>query len=152
MKTVIKLVASGLYLGYSPIAPGTTGSILGVLIFLQMHEFFLLYVIACLLLVFLGFLTAGIAEKLYGIKDPRKIVIDEIAGMCLVYLGLPARLWVILTGFFIYRLLDIIKPPPAKQAEKLNGASGIMLDDIICAVYTNVILQVLIRLPLKIGS
>ncbi len=152
MKTVIKMISSGLYLGYSPIAPGTVGSILGVLIFLQLQNFPLIYIFVCLLLILLGFLTSGKAEEIYKQKDPRKIVIDEIAGMCIVYLGMQAKLWIIISGFLIYRILDIIKPPPAKRAENLSGATGIMLDDIIAAVYTNIILQVLTRLPLNIGS
>lgn len=152
MKTVIKMIASGLYLGYSPLAPGTVGSILGVLIFLQLHNFPLLYVCVCLLLILMGFLTSGRAEAIYKEKDSRKIVIDEIAGMCIVYLGMQARLWIIVTGFLIYRIFDVIKPPPAKSVEKMPGSAGIMLDDIICAIYANIILQVLTRLPLNIGS
>ncbi len=152
MRTVIKLIASGLYTGYSPIAPGTIGSVLGVLIFLQLQELKAAYILVCLLLTALGFLVAGRAEKLYNKKDPRVITIDEIAGMCIVYLGMPPKMWIIITGFVIYRIFDIVKPPPAKRAEGLKGASGIMLDDIIVAVYTNIILQVLTRLVLKIGS
>ncbi len=152
MKTVIKMMASGLYLGYSPIASGTIGSLLGVLIFLQMYNFPSLYVCVCFLLILLGFLTSGRAEAIYGEKDSRKIVIDEIAGMCIVYLGMQARLWIIVTGFLIYRIFDVMKPPPAKRVEKIKGSAGIMLDDIICAIYANIILQVLTRLPLNIGS
>ncbi len=159
MKTVIKMISSGLYLGYFPVAPGTVGSILGVLIFLQLQNFPLIYIFVCLLLILLGFLTSGKAEEIYRQKDPRKIVIDEITGMCIVYLGVPvqqagvqAKLWIIISGFLIYRIFDIIKPPPAKRAERLNGATGIMLDDIIAAVYANLILQVLTRFPLNIGS
>ena len=152
MKTVIKMMASGLYLGYSPIASGTIGSLLGVLIFLQLHNFPLIYICVCLVLILLGFLISGKAEEIYKQKDSPKIVIDEIAGMCIVYLGMQARLWIIVIGFLIYRALDVIKPPPAKRVEKIKGSAGIMLDDIICAIYANIILQVLTRLPLNIGS
>jgi len=152
VKTVIKLMASGLYTGYSPVASGTIGSVLGVLIFLQLHNFPLLYICVCLVLILLGFLISGRAEAIYKEKDSRKIVIDEIAGMCIVYLGMQARLWIIVTGFLIYRALDVIKPLPAKRVEKMPGSAGIMLDDIICAIYANIILQVLTRLPLNIGS
>lgn len=152
MKTVIKLIASGLYTGYSPIAPGTVGSILGVLIFLQLQEFKTAYILICLLLVGLGFLVAGKAETLYNKKDPRVITIDEIAGMCIVYLGMQPKMWIIITGFIFYRIFDIVKPPPARKAEGLKGSLGIMMDDIIAAVYANIILQVLTRLVLKIGS
>ena len=152
MKTVIKMIASGFYLGYSPVAPGTIGSILGVLIFLQIHNFPLPYICICILLILLGFLISGRAERIYGRKDSPRIVIDEIAGMCVVYLGMQPKLWIIIVGFLIYRIFDIIKPPPARRAEKMPGATGIMLDDIISAIYANIILQVLTRLPLNIGS
>lgn len=146
MRTVIKLIASGLYTGYSPIAPGTVGSLLGVLIFLQMQGFFLGYLLITLLLIILGFLVAGKAEEIYKKKDSRKIVIDEIAGMCIVFLGMPSKLWIIIPGFFIYRILDVIKPPPIRKIEELKGSAGVMLDDIACAIYTNIFLQVLTRL------
>ena len=152
MKTVIKLIASGLYAGYSPVMPGTAGSILGVLIFLQMYEFPALYLFACILLIVMGFLTAEKAEEIYGKKDSRKIVIDEIAGMCIVFLGLKPKLWIILAGFLIYRIFDIIKPFPIRNMERLKGAAGIMLDDVIAAVYSNILLQVLARFAFKSGS
>lgn len=152
MKTVIKMIASGLYTGYAPFAPGTIGSLLGVLIFLQLHNFFALYILVCALLIFLGFLIAGKAEEIYKQKDSKRIVIDEIAGMCLVYLGLQARLWIIIAGFLIYRIFDIIKLPPAKRLEEYSGSAGIMLDDIVAAVYANITLQVLTRVVLNIGS
>jgi len=152
VKTVVKLIASGLYTGYSPIAPGTIGSVLGVLIFLQLQESKAAYILVCLLLTVLGFLVAGPAEKLYNKKDPRVITIDEIAGMCIVYLGMPPKMWVIITGFVFYRIFDIVKPPPARNAESLKGSLGIMLDDIIAAVYANIILQILTRVVLRIGS
>ncbi len=148
MKKIIKLIASGFYLGYSPIAPGTIGSILGVLVFIRLYSFPTAYVLVTLSLLILGFLIAGRAESLYGEKDSGKIVIDEIAGMCIVYLGMPYKLWIIIAGFLIYRVFDIFKPQPIKRIEKISGSAGIMLDDVLAAVYANLILQVLIRLPL----
>ena len=152
MKTVIKLIASGLYTGYSPIAPGTIGSILGVLIFLQLYGFTWLYVITCLLLILVGFLVSERAEEIYGKKDPRRITIDEIAGMCIVYLGMKPRLWIILAGFLLFRIFDIVKPFPIRNVEKLKGSFGVMLDDIIAAIYTNLILQIFIKVAFKSGS
>ncbi|MBN1405081.1 MAG: phosphatidylglycerophosphatase A [Candidatus Omnitrophica bacterium] len=152
MKTVIKLIASGLYLGNSPFAPGTLGSALGLLIFFQVKDFFVAYLSVCALLVIMGLLVSSEAEKIYAQKDPRRIVIDEIAGMVMVFLGVKTNLWIIILGFIIYRIFDIAKPFPVKESERLKGGLGIMADDLICALYTNIILQVLIRLPLKIGS
>ena len=127
--------------------------ILGVLIFLQLQSFPVVYFFVCLLLLILGFLTSGKAEEIYQQKDSGKIVIDEIAGMCLVYLGIlvyrPVKIWIVLLGFLIFRFFDIIKPPPANKIQQIKGSAGVMLDDIICAVYTNLILQVLVRLLAK---
>jgi phosphatidylglycerophosphatase A len=152
MKTIIKLISTGFYIGYSPVAPGTVGSLLGVVIYLYLSNFGLVYLFTCLFLVIIGFLVSGKAEKIYNEKDCGKIVIDEIAAMCMVYIALPKNMWIVIAGFLLFRIFDIMKPYPIKNAEKLKGSSGIMLDDIIAAVYANLILQVMVRLPLNIFS
>lgn len=136
MKTIIKMVSSGLYAGYSPVAPGTIGSLLGVLIYLQLISYPSLYILAVLLLFTLGFLICGKAEEIFGKKDSPKIVIDEVASMCLVYLFIKPTWFMLITGFILFRIFDIIKPPPARKLEKVSGSKGVMLDDLIAACYT----------------
>lgn len=125
--------------------PGTLGSLAGLLVYsLVMHNE-ILYGFTILFLFMLGLIFAGEAEKVYKLKDPKMIVIDEACGMLLALFFVPFSIFSVIMGFFIFRILDILKPPPAKRMERLTGSLGIMFDDIIAAIYTNLILQVIFR-------
>lgn len=158
MKTIIKIIASGLGLGYSPIASGTVGSVLGVLIFIGLIQIFpqnnlsgfIINSIIVTILFFIGVFVSNSAEKLYSKKDPGEIVIDEIVG-CLVFLLFSPgwqtifgfncpRIWYIIVGFLIFRIFDIIKPFPAYQSQQLPGGWGIMVDDLIAGIYTVIVI------------
>ena len=89
----------------------------------------------------LGIWVAGRAEETLKIIDPRPIVIDEIVGMWISLLLLPNRISYFLAAFILFRLFDIIKPFPARQAEYLRGGWGIMLDDVVAGLYTTALLQ-----------
>lgn len=143
MKVIIRMIASGLYTGYSPIAPGAIGSLWGILIYLLLHKHPVIFIFVTMLLFIIGFLVCAKAEEIFDEKDSKRIVIDEIASMCLVYLFIKPGWFMVITGFLIFRFLDVIKPPPARRAEKLSGSLGIMLDDVIAAVYTIVILFII---------
>ena len=126
--------------------PGTCGSLLTfILVWLFVPQgFYLLGGIA--ILVFLVSLwSATGAERVFG-KDNRKIVIDEGCGMLISFLFLPKRFFLYILAFVIFRGLDIIKPPPAKDCEKLEGGLGVTLDDVVAGIYTNLIMQILIYL------
>ena len=73
------------------------------------------------------------------------IVIDEATGMLLALFFVPFSIFSVILGFFIFRVLDILKPPPCRRIERKAGAMGIMFDDVIAALYTNLILQVIFR-------
>lgn len=139
----IKLITTFFYAGEFPFAPGTVGSFVGLLLFLTVFNHIWATVFLFLLICVLGFLTSGEAEKVFGKKDPSCVVIDEVAGIFLAFFLIPLDGFVLLAGFLIYRILDIIKPFPARRLEKLNGSYGIMLDDLICGVYANLILRLL---------
>lgn len=144
MKILNKIIATGLGIGYSPIIPGTLGSLLGVVIFfllLKLKLSLLLWIIILILLFFLGVITATQAEKLFLKKDSRKIVIDEVVGCLVFLLFIPHIKWCIITGFVLYRILDIVKPFPADKSQELAGGWGIMVDDLIVAVYTVVVIN-----------
>jgi phosphatidylglycerophosphatase A len=89
---------------------------------------------------------AGEAEKIYKRKDASMIVIDEATGMLLSLFCVPFSMFAVILGFFLFRIFDILKPPPARRMEKLTGSLGIMFDDIIAAIYTNLILQIIFRI------
>ena len=141
MKTLIKMASSGLYAGYSPFASGTVGSAWSVLIFLQLERYPGIYLVVVGLLFLLGFLVCSPAEEIFGRKDSRRIVIDEIASLCLVYLFIKPTWLMLGAGFVLFRFFDIIKPPPARRIQALQGARGVMLDDVVAALYTVVCLS-----------
>ena len=146
-EVLVKSISTFFFIGYLPVAPGTFGSLAGVGLFYLLKEAGINPFIVTSGLIILGFLVAGKAEKLFAKKDPSFVVIDEVAGMLLSLLFLPAYdIKVIIIAFFYFRLLDIFKPFPAGRIEKMKGSLGLMGDDIVAAVYTNIILQLVLRL------
>ena len=105
----------------------------------------LLYGFTILFLFTLGVIFAGEAEKIYKRKDAKMIVIDEACGMLLTLFFVPSNMFSVILGFFLFRIFDVLKPQPAKRMEKLSGSLGIMFDDIVAAIYTNIILQIIAR-------
>ncbi len=141
-KTAILFIAEGAYSGKSPIAPGTAGTLVGVLLYLGLRNAgYFLNIILTLLVCIGGTWAAGRAEKILGCKDCSSIVIDEIAGYLISMFMIPAGWGLIAAGFLLFRLFDIIKPWPLDSLQKLNGGLGVMLDDIGAGVYTNAVLQ-----------
>lgn len=150
MRRRVKLITSFFYFGHSPFMPGTIGSLGGLMVYLLVMNNDILYAFTILFLFFLGVIFAGEAEKVYKHKDAKMIVIDEACGMLLALFFVPISLFSVVLGFFLFRIFDILKPPPAKRMEKLTGSLGVMFDDIVAALYTNLILQVIFRcLPLS---
>jgi phosphatidylglycerophosphatase A len=147
-----KLISSLFFIGYIPVMPGTFGSLAGLGIFFLVRQHPAMYCGMAVLLLIGGLLCAGEAERLFKQKDSSRIVIDEAAGMLISLSYLPYNLAIVLAGFFIFRLLDIIKVYPARQLERLRGGFGVMSDDLICGIYTNLILQVAVRVISFKGS
>jgi len=146
-KLLIRLLSSFFYVGYLPLIPGTFGSLAAVLLLLPIADNPGLHIVSCLVLLVLGFLVCGPAEKEFGRKDPSRVVIDEVAGIFLSFLFIhPLDTRTILIGFFIFRLFDTLKPYPVSALQNLKGGLGIMLDDVMAAVYTNIVLQAVLRL------
>ncbi len=133
-------------MGYSPVAPGTAGSLLALLILWAFPFSPLGLALALLMVVSVGGWAAGRAERLLGRKDPSPVVIDEIAGMLLSVLALPRFLGMLLAAFLIFRFFDIVKPFPVRQCQKLAGGLGIMVDDLIAGTYTLALLRGLLAL------
>jgi len=141
-KSVIIFIAEGAYAGKSPVAPGTAGTVVGILLYLLMKNLSpSVYLSLCFLISLIGTWAAGHAEIILGQKDASPIVIDEIAGYLVAMFLVPTGWIFILAGFFVFRLFDIIKPWPLMQVQDLHGGPGIMLDDIGAGIYTNVVLQ-----------
>jgi phosphatidylglycerophosphatase A len=92
----------------------------------------------------LGVWSAGVAERLFGRKDPGAVVIDEVLGMLLTLAFLDVNLTAAIAGFLIFRVFDVIKPYPAGRLEHLPGGYGIMMDDAMAGIYSHVVLRVML--------
>lgn len=134
--------------GFTPLCPGTASCVVAVLIFLLIKNpiYFLIFTIFS---VIISFPTSERAEKIFKIKDCKKIVIDDFSGMLITLAFIPKRVEFIIPAFFLFRMLDMLKIPPANKIERINGAKGIVGDDLVAGIYSNLILQV-VRLLLKI--
>ncbi len=137
--------ATGFLTGYFPVASGTVGSFLAILIYLFIPGFNEAYILIIFILLFLviGLYTSDFAEKVYGF-DPPEVVIDEIVGMWLTMFFVPKTYVLAAIGFILFRIFDIVKPFPAKQSQELKGGIGIMLDDLIAGLYALVVLHLIL--------
>jgi len=147
-----KIIATFFYVGYLPLIPGTFGSAAALLLYIFLKPGLLAQYAFLALFLSLGFYFSGKAEKQFNSKDPKYIVIDEVAGMFLTLLFVPLDLRLLVIGFLLFRVLDTVKPYPADRLQNLPGSAGIMLDDIVAGLYANIILQFLSRVLLKIPS
>ena len=150
MYTLIMLIATGCYSGYLPKAPGTWGSLAGLLLFLLLQPLDLLpYLTVVLVLFIAGTLAAGEAEKILDNRDPGVVVIDEIVGMLITMSGVPLTPLTLLLGFILFRFFDIAKPFPVNIFDRrFHGGLGIMLDDVVAGLYSLVFLHILLRFVL----
>lgn len=145
-KTIVIIISTFFYLGYLPLIPGTFGSLAGVFLYYFIKGNILVYSTFTAILMFLGFLVSAQAEKIFNQKDAKYIVIDEVVGMLLSLLFIPYDIKLVILAFFIFRLLDTLKPYPAGLLQKLDSGLGVMSDDIVAGVYTNLVLQLILRL------
>ncbi len=140
---LVKLFASGLFSGYSPVASGTVGSLVGLAIYFIPGFEQPYSIMTASIIVFLGGIKAAdIMELRYG-HDPAEVTIDEVLGMWFSLFLLPKSVVVAATAFFVFRILDILKPFPARNFDKMQGGFAIMMDDVIVAFYTNLSMQLL---------
>lgn len=143
---IVLILATGGYIGHLPIAPGTFGSLPGLLICLGMSGIGLGYAILfALVLTGVAIGIAQQAEELIGGKDPSSIVIDEITGMVVTLLGIPLTPFSLVLGFLVFRAFDILKPFPIHFLDqKVPGGAGIVLDDVMAGVYGNLLLRIVL--------
>lgn len=123
-------------IGLIPKAPGTMGTLAAVPIIFWLDRFGTIVEVFSLLgLCAIGIWSSGLSGDLLGKVDPPTIVIDEVAGFFLTMFLLPLQWFAIICGFVLFRLFDIIKPYPIRQAEKISGGLGIVVDDLIAGIY-----------------
>ena len=143
-----RLIATGFYSGYAPKVPGTAGTCVAVIIYLMLKWIGFLevasvgvYLLFLFWITVIGLWSADVIAKETGQNDPSIVVIDEIVGFFYAVAFLPVKATYIIPAFFIFRLLDVLKPPPANASQKLPGGLGIVADDIIVGIYTAIILH-----------
>jgi phosphatidylglycerophosphatase A len=143
MRRLAVFICSFGYIGFFPFAPGTVGSAAGVAVYVGARYSGVPYVeltlIVALLVAGLAF-TRPCEEELRCI-DPGPIVIDEVMGMLMTLFMIPVGWAGMVLGFVLFRALDVAKPFPARQFEKLHGGFGVMADDAMAAVYANLLLR-----------
>src|SRR5687767_12187254 len=146
MKRAGIFIATCGYLGYVPVAPGTFGSAAGLAVFYAVRSTGSVTVeLAAIVVLFaIGVWSGTIAERHFGGIDPGPVVLDEVVGMLITLALLPVNVYGAIAGFLIFRVLDVVKPWPSAQLEKLHGGLGVMADDAMAAVYGNLAMRALI--------
>lgn len=139
-------LATACNLGNMPFAPGTFGSLLGLPICYFLSKIhYGLAVIFILSFFFIAIGIAGKAENLLNRKDPSCIVIDEITGLLISLYAVSFNMISVGVGFILFRIFDIAKPFPIRQVEKrLKGGYGIVMDDVLAGIYSNILLRIII--------
>ncbi|HVR70433.1 MAG TPA: phosphatidylglycerophosphatase A [Vicinamibacteria bacterium] len=143
---VAALVATGLGAGYSPVAPGTAGSLVGLALFWPLSGLAVSVQLAALAALFLvAVVSSRTLAAAVGRKDPAVVVVDEVAGMWTTLLFLPFTPVVAALAFLAFRAMDVVKPWPARQLEALPGGWGIVCDDMMAGVYANLLVHLALR-------
>ncbi len=149
------IVSAG-FLGLSPVAPGTAGTLGGVglaWLLARTQHFLFWTLLLCLVLYGLGRGLGAWAERRAGGKDPGFFVLDEVIGYLITCLWSRGPSWLALTlAFFLFRFFDIVKPPPARRLERLAGGDGILLDDVVAGLYGLAVMALLRLFLLEPGS
>lgn len=139
MKYLIDLFATGLYAGKIPLAPGTWGTAVGVLFYwairgLPDHA----YVATTVVFILFAVWVSNLAQGIYKQRDPQKVVIDEIAGFLVTMAFHKPLISTVVCAFVLFRIFDIVKPWPARWAERhFSDGRGIVFDDVFAGVYAN---------------
>ena len=154
MRKIALGIATAGGVGFFPIAPGTAGSAAGLALWWVTRTggatpAVELAVVAALLAV--GAWAATEAERALGTTDPGPVVVDEVMGMYLTMAGAPPTWEAALVGFVLFRVFDVVKPPPARRLERVPAGWGIMLDDLAAGVYAWAGLQLCLALVPGLG-
>jgi phosphatidylglycerophosphatase A len=153
MRRLIVLLATWWGVGFCPFASGTVGTLAAIPLFLILSLLPLWLYLCCLLgLALLACWAAGRAEAIFGEQDPRAVVIDEVVGFLAVMIALPPTWPYLVAGFMLFRAFDVIKPPPIRFLERtVPGGYGVVLDDVLAALYAHIALRILfLFLPITV--
>lgn len=131
--------------GHIKIAPGSFGSFIAIPLLLLVGNSSFQSIVLSSLIFFAAVWSSGIVARDLGQHDPQVVVIDEVCGMLVSFVLIPIDWRTLVIGFFGFRFFDVVKPPPVRLLERVPGGFGIVLDDIAAGLYTNLVLQILVR-------
>jgi len=143
-----KLIATGLGIGYIEKGAGTAAAIATCSLWYlfqsgAVNDSFLIPTLVTIIITIIGIWSSNKVEIEWG-KDHNRVVIDEIAGMCITLLYIPFSILYISIGFILFRFFDILKPLYIRKLESLKGGWGVMADDVLAGIYSNIVLQIVI--------
>lgn len=146
LRNPIHILSFGFGTGLSPVAPGTMGTLIAIPIFLVLASFSpLIYLLTVIIMFFVGCWASGQTAKALQVHDHPGIVIDEIVGYLITMLFVPITWYWVILGFLLFRLFDIWKPWPISIVDRqVKGGFGIMLDDVLAALYSLLSLHIAI--------
>jgi len=145
------LIATFFGIGHLRPGPGTCGSAATVLLWAALAHFIppamraLVVIALAIIVILIGIPAATEVARATGNKDPQFVVIDEVAGQLIALIAIPIAWKPLLAGFMLFRMFDILKPPPVRQLEKLPAGTGIVLDDVAAGIYALAVMQFLLR-------
>jgi len=145
MRILATAFVTFLGVGFFPVAPGTAATAAGIVLVLLLQSSLLTYTAVMLLLLAVSIPACSYVESGLKQKDPGIIVIDEVVGVMISLIGLPLTWPIAIIGFFLFRAFDMFKIYPINRFEALPGGWGIMLDDVMAGLYTNIALQIAVR-------
>ena len=140
------MLSTFFYVGKFPFAPGTLASYVATLLYLFLPKNFIIFFAIVIVITIIGIYSGAAMEKILKKKDPGCVVIDEVAGMLIALWGLPMNFPIVITAFFLFRAFDMFKIYPANKLEERGGGLGIMMDDIVAGIYTNLVMRLAIWL------
>lgn len=142
-----KTISTGLGIGYIGKGAGTVAAVFTCLLWYFFQSGYIISYLPALCLTLgitaLGVWSANKVEPLWG-KDHNRVVVDEIAGMCITLLFVPVTIEYIIIGLVLFRFFDIAKPLLIRKLESLKGGWGVMADDVLAGVYSNIVLQAIV--------
>ncbi len=156
MKAIARFIGSGAYTGYAPVASGTFGTIPGVLLAIPLAALYqqslLGYLVVVAASIAVAIWASQVCTTIYASGDPKQVVADEIVGFFVTVAFIsPLDAKTLVLAFFIFRFFDIVKPWPADVAEGLPGGFGVVTDDLVAGVYSNLALRAVLLLLARSG-
>jgi len=148
------LIATFFGIGRFRPGPGTWGSAATVLLWAALARVLNptartpIAIALAIVVIVVGIPAATRVSRAFGSKDPQFVVIDEVAGQLISLIAVPLAWKTFLAGFILFRIFDIVKPPPVRQLERLPEGAGIVLDDVAAGIYALVVMQLLLRFGL----